>query len=265
MQLKIGERFKKYESPFESQLPPRMPVIIRVDGRAFHTLTKKTPYIAKPFCSIFNEAMIQATNALCTETHAVMAYAQSDEISLLLLNDRKYETQPWFNNEINKMISITASVASVAFSQFLTRYVNGWGESWEAMGEGISVPETKQQITAHFDSRVFVVPNYEIENYFIWRQLDAIRNARNSWSEFTLGDKIGRKTARKKLHGMNGEARVELVEEETGEKFESVSGCFVYGTEVIPTDEGYKENAAPFYVDNKEHIQSVVNRYYEKE
>lgn len=253
MQLKIGERFKKYESPFESQLPPRMPVIIRVDGRAFHTLTKREKIIQKPFCPVFNTAMIQATKALCTETHAVMAYTQSDEISLLLLNDRKYETQPWFDNEVNKMTSITASVASVAFSQFLTEAIN------------FSPKHEGRNITAHFDSRAFVIPNYEIENYFIWRQLDAVRNARNGWSEFTLGDKIGRGTARKKLHGMNGEARIELVEKETGEKFESISDCFVYGTEVIPTDNGYKSSAAPFYVDNKEYIQSVVDRYYEKE
>jgi len=252
MQLKIGERFKKYEKPFETQLPPRMPVIIRVDGRAFHTLTKREKIIQKPFCPVFNMAMENTMKDLCTETHAVMGYSQSDEISLLLLNDKKYETQPWFNNEINKMISITASIASIIFSQFLTEAVN-------------SSEYKNKNIVAHFDSRVFVIPECEIENYFIWRQLDAIRNARNGWSEFTLGEKIGRGTARKRLYGMNGEARVELVEKETGNKFESVPGHFVYGAEMVPTDNGYQKNIAPFYVKDKEHIQTVVKRYYEKE
>lgn len=247
MQLEIGKRFKKYENAFGGQLPPRMPVIIRVDGRAFHTLTKREKAIEKPFCPLFNSAMDEAAFALCDETHAIMAYSQSDEISLLLLNDRRHETQPWFNNEEYKMASITASIASVAFSQYMTEKLD-------------------KQVVAHFDSRAFVIPQNEIENYFIWRQLDAIRNAKNGWTEYTLGEEVGRGTARKQLHGMPSSKKVEYVEEVVGcDFYDETPSHFIYGTEVRATDEGYVASSAPYYIDAKEHIQGMLNRYYEDE
>ena len=254
MQLKIGERFKSYENAFSHQLPPRMPVIVRVDGRAFHTLTKREPTIEKPFCPYFSAAMETTTAALIEETHAIMGYQQSDEISLLLLNDRKHETQAYFDNECAKIISITASVASVAFSQYMSELL-------------------KKRITAHFDSRAFIIPPNEIENYFIWRQLDAIRNAKNGWTECTLGKEIGLGTARKVLHGKSASERVEYVEANTTHKFDEIPLHFVYGREITlhmrkalgkTADCMLTSQPAPYYIDHKEHVAETLQHYYEK-
>jgi len=242
MELKIGERFKKYEAASTMQLIPHLPVIIRVDGRAFHTFTKKAK-LTKPFCSKFHSAMIQATYALCRETHAIIAYTQSDEISLILLNDKKYETQPWFNNEINKLVSITAATASVAFSFAMSDFL------------GTEVKEI-------FDSRAFVIPPHEIVNYLIWRQVDAIRNAKNIWSEFTLGEYVGRGTARKQLHGLSAQTKIEYVQEQTGCNFKDVPDEFIYGVELIPRERGYAQSVHN-YLDERDYIQGILDAYYE--
>ncbi len=247
MQMKIGERFKNYEAAYGMQLSPRFPIIIRTDGRAFHTFAKKA-HLERPFSQPFSEAMEKTALALCQETHAVIAYTQSDEISLLLLNDKKYETQPWFNNKLNKMVAITASIASVTFSLEMSKILN-------------------QEVREIFDSRAFIIPNHEIANYFIWRQLDAIRNAKNTWSEFTLGAKMGRGTARKQLHGLSANEQVECVRKLTGKNFYDsieVPPKFAMGLEFLADETGYIVQAPEDYIQDKSSIESAINYYYNK-
>lgn len=155
----LGDRMKGYERAFEGVLPGRIPVIIRLDGKAFHALTRGTE---KPFDDSVIQAMNTAMLALCEEVQGtVLAYTQSDEISLLLHNYQNQDSQPWFGNEIQKMVSISAAVASTAFTL----------ETHKIFGK------TR---TALFDSRVFVLPESEVSNYFLWRQRDSIRNAINT-------------------------------------------------------------------------------------
>lgn len=148
----LGDRMKGYESVTRQYLTRRMPVIIRVDGKAFHTLTRGCE---KPFDPYLARTMDETALALITKVqNARCAYVQSDEISLLLIDYNKLETGQWFDGNIQKMVSLSAAIASVAFT-----------ESWGT--EGL------------FDSRVFVLPKEEVCNYFIWRQLDATRNSIN--------------------------------------------------------------------------------------
>lgn len=141
---------KKYENHYRFKVLPRSPVIIRVDGKAFHTLTRDC---TKPFDESFGECMDYTARMLVEEVqNARIAYVQSDEISLLLVDYNTYGTQQWFDGNLQKMVSISASVASVAFSSY-----------WES--------------PAYFDSRAFVLPREEVTNYFIWRQQDATRNS----------------------------------------------------------------------------------------
>jgi tRNA(His) guanylyltransferase len=148
----LGDRQKQYERAFQHVLPNRMPVIIRVDGRAFHTLTSGSP---KPWDFDFIDAMDWTAMALCDEIQgAELAYVQSDEISVLVMGYKTLQSQPWFGNELPKMLSASAAIASVHFSKAFCRL-------------------------ATFDSRAFVVPEDDVCNYFIWRQKDWERNSLN--------------------------------------------------------------------------------------
>lgn len=147
----IGDRFKNnYEKAYKFFLPKRIPVIIRLDGRAFHTLTKK---MEKPFDINFQKLLNDTAKYLCAKIQGCqLAYLQSDEISILLHNYKKLNSQSWFDNEVQKIVSISSGLASSFFS-------------------------VKSGFLSEFDSRVFVLPENEVCNYFIWRQKDWERNS----------------------------------------------------------------------------------------
>jgi len=147
----ISERMKKnYEDIWKLRLPMRMPIILRVDGRAFHTLTKK---MNRPFDDLFINRMIKTAAYLCTEIQgAQVAYVQSDEISILIHTYKRLGSRAWFDNELQKIVSISAAIASSFFSIEYNKPIQ-------------------------FDSRAFVIPEDEVCNYFIWRQQDWARNS----------------------------------------------------------------------------------------
>jgi len=152
MPQSLEERMKGYEQKIK--LPENLPVIIRIDGRAFHTLTRS---MEKPFDSGFIDLMNDVATTLCKEVqNCRMAYVQSDEINLLVYQKR--DAHPWFGNEIQKITSITASVATSAFSRWFTN-------------------NTNRNAKIAFDSRAFIIPPDDVANYFIWRQLDWMRNS----------------------------------------------------------------------------------------
>jgi len=152
MNDQLGDRMKKFEDAYRMHLSPRMPVIIRVDGKAFHTLTRGCE---KPFDVTLGVCMDSTATALLDEVQgARFAYVQSDEISLFLCNYNTFQSQSWFDNNIQKMVSISAAVAA-------TNFTLCWGKNEPV----------------YFDSRVFILPENEVVNYFIWRQQDCTRNS----------------------------------------------------------------------------------------
>lgn len=153
----LGDRMKGYEIASRSSLPARLPMIIRVDGKAFHTYTRgcKRPW-DENLVAVMNETAAQ----LCKHVQGTqIAYVQSDEISLLVHNYKTLQTQSYFDGEIQKIVSITASIAGAMFTA-------NSGQIW---GNVIK--------PAFFDSRVFILPESEVCNYFIWRQQDMSRNS----------------------------------------------------------------------------------------
>lgn len=172
----LGDRIKsQYEDRTRFFLPRRTYTVIRVDGKAFHTLTKGCQ---KPFDQFLMGAMDKTAQKMCKEIQgAVLAYVQSDEISILVTDFDKITTNAWFDGNIQKMCSIAASTATLAFNQAIAS--NGPLASKVAM----------------FDARVFTIPDRtEVENYFIWRQQDATRNslqmvARSLYSHKELDNK----------------------------------------------------------------------------
>ena len=149
--LDIGERMKCYESVMSYHLTKRVPVIIRIDGRAFHTFTRK---FGNNWNETFVKCMIEVAKGVQSEIQGCnFCYSQSDEISFLLTDYKTIRTSPWFDYDLSKLLSISASLASSIMSSC-------------NMGAIVS-----------FDSRAFSIPQDEVCNYFIWRQLDATRNA----------------------------------------------------------------------------------------
>lgn len=170
----LGDRMKSYEDAYRTKLPIRMPVIMRIDGRAFHTYTAGC---RKPVDKGLVDCMNDTAIALCEEVQGCkLAYVQSDEISLLLTNYETVDTQSWFENNLQKMVSISAAVASVTFTENSWKI---WGEQGHnGPGPGYdnnySTPVIKP---ATFDCRAFVMPKEDVCNYFLWRQQDATRNS----------------------------------------------------------------------------------------
>jgi len=166
---------KGYENISRFSLIKRMPVIIRVDGKAFHTFSKG---FKKPFDSILTETMWETTKFLCENIQGCeIAYTQSDEISLLLTDYEKLNTSSWFEKNIQKMVSISASIATLAFNKHYDIIVENKLKSGEIAQIEYDKLYSKRKLKALFDSRVFAIPKEEVCNCFIWRQMDATRNS----------------------------------------------------------------------------------------
>ena len=154
----LGNRMKRnYEDITRYYLPRRTHTIIRLDGKAFHTLTRG---MQKPFDYDFIDAMNYTSFMLCENIQgAVLAFTQSDEISILLQDYKEITTDAWFGGNVQKIASISASMATAYFNYYYK-------------------DSQKLNRLAMFDSRVFTIPEViEVENYFLWRQLDATRNS----------------------------------------------------------------------------------------
>lgn len=161
----LGNRMKDfYESRTRYKLPRRTYTIIRIDGKAFHTYTRG---LVRPFDEKLTQDMNEVAKFLCEEIQgAKFAYVQSDEISILLTDFDKLNTDAWFDGNIQKMVSVSASIATAKFN------------------------ELRPSKMAFFDSRVFTMPNYmEVANYFVWRQQDAVRNSIQSVAQSLYSDK----------------------------------------------------------------------------
>jgi len=166
----LGDRMKSfYEDRTRYYLPRRTYTIIRIDGKAFHTYTKN---LIKPFDSDFMEDMDLTTLYLCQKImNTKMAFVQSDEISLLLSDFDNLNTESWFDGNIQKMVSVSASMATSFFNK--ARLLRNNFPLYASNIEKIKLAE--------FDSRVCIIPSkVEVENYFIWRQQDASRNSVSS-------------------------------------------------------------------------------------
>lgn len=167
----LGDRMKSYENVSRYKLQPRTPVIIRIDGRAFSSYTRG---FRKPWDHHIQDSISSAAIALIQNiSGADIAYIQSDEISVLINTYKHFSTQPWFNNNIQKISSVSASIA--------TAYFNA------TMGSGVT------SALAMFDARCFTIPREEAVNYFLWRQQDAIRNSVSSLAQANF--------SAKQLHG----------------------------------------------------------------
>lgn len=183
----LGDRMKKYENINRTYLTPRTPVIIRLDGKAFHTFTR---WFNKPFDEVLVRTMQETMKYLCENVQGcVLGYAQSDEITLVLIDYKQLNTCAWFDYNIQKCVSVASSMATLAFNKFFRGEIQKFDERnglpnfayfnnpnnhvaklhdayWRAHSNG-----------AMFDARCFNIPKEEVTNCILWRQNDATRNS----------------------------------------------------------------------------------------
>lgn len=214
MPMSLGERMKRYEEASSIILPHRMPVIIRIDGKCFHSLLRRSE---KPFDDFVMTCMDKIAYKLLEEIQgAVLAFVQSDEVSVLVVNYNKFDYEPWFSNKIQKLASISASIATAYFNQL-----------WS----------TKNESIAKFDARAFVLPKEDVNNYFIWRQQDIIRNAIQM---------VGRSvSSQKQLHGKSCKDIIDYLKEDRNFDYNTLSSHKRLGRV-------YTKEQVPFKLENKD-------------
>lgn len=171
----LGDRMKNnYENRAKTSLTRRTPVAIRIDGKAFHSFTKG---FVKPFDDILIKSMQETTKYLCENIQGcIFGYTQSDEITLILQDYKKLTTDAWFDYEVQKMCSISASMATMRFNQAFRENVNSYSQG-KAMDDYIKSLCLARNKGAMFDARCFNIPKEEVTNMIYWRQLDATRNS----------------------------------------------------------------------------------------
>lgn len=179
MKDELGDRMKEfYEDRTRIKLPRRTYTIIRIDGKAFHIYTRD---LERPFDDGLIEDMNLTTAYLCKNIQGVkFGYVQSDEISLVLTDFDELGTHAWFDNNLQKMVSVAASMATSEFNRL--RLVRDFKENIEFYrSEYMEASVIRNFKMAEFDARAFQIPFIdEVENYFIWRQQDAVRNSISS-------------------------------------------------------------------------------------
>lgn len=184
----LGTRMKEfYEGVPKTRLVRRMPVAIRLDGRAFHTFTRG---FKKPFDEVLGKSMRKTMKYLCENIQGcVLGYTQSDEITLILVDYQNLNSCAWFDYEVQKMCSISASMATMAFNKAFVDEIQRFniehcdidhnGSYWDSQENQMlyNLYLEKYHRGAMFDARVFNIPKEEVCNLIYWRQLDATRNS----------------------------------------------------------------------------------------
>lgn len=181
----IGTRMKKnYEDRSSSFLTRRMPVILRIDGKAFHTYTR--PF-KRPFSDKLNRAFVHTAHKMGKEIQgAKFAYHQSDEVSFLITDFDHLTTEAWFDYNVQKMTSVAASLFTGYFNNFMEK----------------DSPVSDKYGIATFDARVFNIPKEEVVNYFLWRQQDWWRNSISMLTRHYYSHKECHRKKTKDMHDM---------------------------------------------------------------
>ncbi len=224
----LGDRIKRYEKTFSPMTLHRMPVMIRVDGRAFHSFTRN---IQKPFDKPFMAAMVSASLDVARDMQGFkVAYIQSDEATFCLTDYDAIDSQGWFDYDLSKMVSISAALMSVAFNAHY---------------------QTDKRPV--FDSRAFTVPLDDVVNAFLWRAKDWERNSMQMYSRAFFShkqlDKKNRADIHEMLHGIGKNWTTDLSEQERNGTFLILSNrATEQRSDILPTYQAINEVIGRLFV-----------------
>lgn len=201
----LGDRMKDYEQRAFRQLLRRVPLLLRCDGKAFHSWVRG---LAKPFDPNLKQCMDYAMYKLCNDIEgARFGYSQSDEISILVCDYQDIGTQAWFDYRANKIESVAASICTAAFNQACLKFL----------------PEQyKKRGPALFDARAWSLPKEEVTNYVLWRQRDC---EKNSVSQLAMSQ-----FSHKQLMNKNGSQKQDMLMLEKGVNWNNLQTIYKRGT-----------------------------------
>lgn len=255
----LGDRMKTYEAVSKNYLTRRIPVIIRLDGKAFHTFTRG---LNKPFDGLFMKLMQDTMLDLCNEIQGcVLGYTQSDEITLVLIDYQNRDTCAWFDNQVQKMVSVSSSLATLFFNKHLSKLVADLRKEVSKIDDGLSVDleyikqETVwegKEFRAIFDSRVFNIPQYEVCNNLIWRQQDATRNSINSVAQSLF--------SHKEIQGINTKDIQNKMLIEKDVNWNNFPTSCKRGCCAIKDEEGkwFVDTEIPIFTEDRDYIDKLV-------
>lgn len=265
----LGKRMKEfYENVPKTKLMRRTPVAIRIDGKAFHTFTRG---FNKPFDDVLISAMQDTMKYLCENIQGcVLGYTQSDEITLILVDYKRLNSSAWFDYEVQKMCSIAASMATMAFNKAFNEGVQHRNLSYYAAHATTDNPypqddlgqtyAVKAQIGAMFDARCFNIPKEEVTNLVYWRQLDATRNSIQMVGQANFSHKeLQGKSCEKIKEMLITEKRISW--EDFHPMYKHGSCCIKVTTEIDGTTRSGWEvdkNIPLFVGEGREYIESLI-------
>ena len=249
----LAKRMKTYEAVSKTTLVRRMPVIIRLDGRCFHTFTRG---FEKPFDEVLMTVMKRTMKCLCREIQGcVLGYTQSDEITLVLIDYKKLDSSAWFDNEVQKICSVAASMATMAFNRFFSEEVADYAAYSENTVDAFNLFNAYRKAVAKgamFDARCFNVPKEDVCNNIYWRQLDATRNSIQMVGQANF--------SHRQLQNKSCAQIQEMLFTEKGINWNDFSTDKKRGSCCIKTDEGWViDNEIPIFKgDGRKYIEDLI-------
>jgi tRNA(His) 5'-end guanylyltransferase len=243
----LGDRMKTYESVPQNYLMRRTPVIIRADGCHFHSFTRG---LKKPFDSILQRSMQDTMKYLCENIMGcVLGYTQSDEITLVLCDYKKLDTQAWFDNRVSKLDSVSAALATLAFNKAFNKYyINDIFSDDEKY---INLLKKKIEQGAYFDSRAFNLQIDEVCNCLIWRQQDAERNSIQSLAQSLF--------SQKEMYGISCKKLQDKMFSEKGVNWNDLPTTLKRGSCCIYTENGWViDNEIPIFSQDRSYVEKRI-------
>jgi tRNA(His) guanylyltransferase len=234
--MDIATRMKSYEN---DERLPKGAVIIRVDGKGFHTWTKAIK-AKKPFDNVVHKCMLHATQKLASEIQGFkIAYTQSDESTFMLSNLEEKEGA-WFDYKVQKLASVSASIFTNAFNDEYDFYCNFAGYA--------GVP-------ALFDARAFSIPVEDAANNFVWRQQDWARNSVQMLGRAYI--------SHKDMQGLNSQKVLNILKEKYAVDWHSLEDWERFGTFVVPDDVMFLTPSVPMNYDEINRM-TTFDKYLEQ-
>lgn len=216
MSQTLKNRVDSYLESTDFKLLNKLPIVICLNGKS---TSKITSLLDKPFCSKFSDGMLSTTMNLCSEIDGIlMAYQYNDEIILIIRNDQNIDTMPWCNNKLQKICSMTSSMATCYFNNYISKLESN------IMGDLI------------FTAQVFPVPTIsEAINIIIYKQQHSFHTSIQFACFYELLQTYNKEEIKEMLNGLSIDEKIDLLKQERNIDFNQYPHIFRRGAACYKT------------------------------
>lgn len=236
---KLKDRYDQYSEISNQKLLSKVPLIININGKGFHNTTS---LLDKPFDINFFNCLESTMKKLCSEIEgATIGYCFNDNIVIISRNDQNINTIPWFNNNIQKLNSISSSIATSHFTKYSTNI------GMQLMAE------------PYFYSKVYAVPN-EIEalNMFIFYQQLNLLTSLNFSCYYSMLNKFDKVKVKDIIKNLSQIDKIEMLESEFGINFNSLNSKFRFGSLCVKNENKWEVITSPIISQKQEIIKKYI-------